>query len=103
MLSIFMFVTIATTFSRKAYDKDLNRYLWGTIGILSYFAMQIIAGVIIALTIPDLLNEQGALIAIDLCSGLIGVGIAYFILNRIPDPNDPARVGNDDDLLDSNL
>jgi hypothetical protein len=102
MLSIIMLITVATTFSRVAYDKDLNRYLWGTIGVLSYFSMQIIAGVVCIIFMPELLQNKIITTILDLSMGLLGVTIAYQILIRRPNPNDtpPPASG---DLLDSDL
>lgn len=97
MLSIFIFAGIATTFARKAYDKDRNRYLWGFIGIASYFLMQVLAGIIMRLTNPDWLNNQGILTGIGLASGFVGVGIAYYFLHNLSDPIEET----DADLLDS--
>ena len=37
MLSIFILVSAATAFARLALDKNRNRYLWGAIGVVSYF------------------------------------------------------------------
>jgi hypothetical protein len=102
MLSIFMLISVATTFARIAHDKDLNRYMWGTIGVLSYFIMQIIFGVVFVIFSPELVQNRGAGIILELGGGLSGVGIAYYILKKMPNPNDspPPASG---DLLDSDL
>ena len=88
MLTIFIFIGIAMTFSRKAYDKDRNRYVWGTIGVVSYFLLQIIAGGIIALVKPEWLTEQAIVTVIGLVTGFAGVGVAYYILHKLPDPTE---------------
>ena len=101
MLIIFILFGIAKTFAQIAHDKNRNRYLWGTIGVLSYYLTQIIAGIIIALVIPEWLENTGIVMAINLISGFSGVGIAYFILNKLSDPTEELEA--DDDLLDSKL
>jgi hypothetical protein len=101
MLTIFLFIGIATMFSRKAFDKDRNRYLWGTIGVLSYFLTQFVAGVIVNLINPELLVNKASLYIISMLSGFSGVGIAYTILNRLPDLAEESLA--DDNILDSQL
>lgn len=57
-----------------------NKYLWVIIGIASYFVPQFIAGVIIGLTAPSLLNEEGLLYIIGLAVGIIGAVIAHQLM-----------------------
>jgi hypothetical protein len=98
LFSIFLLISIATSFSRKAYDKDRNRYLWAAIGILSFFIMQAVAGIIIGLVYPELLEQNGWMMAISYASGFAGIGTAWYILNKLPDPQ-----AADNSLLDANL
>jgi protein-S-isoprenylcysteine O-methyltransferase Ste14 len=88
MLSIFIFLGIATTFARKAYDKNRNRYVWGTIGVVSYFVLQLFAGSLLAVTKPEWLENQAMVTVIGLVTGFAGVGVAYYILNKLPDPTE---------------
>jgi predicted Na+-dependent transporter len=90
MLSIFIFFGIASTFSRKAFDKNRNRYVWGTIGVVSYFLLQILAGIVIALVKPEWLDEQVIVTVAGLITGFAGVGAAYYILHKLPDPTEVA-------------
>ena len=101
MLSIFILFSIASAFSRKAHDKNRNRYGWGTIGVVTFFGSQFIGGIIVALINADLLNDQGTVTIIGLISGIIGTGTAYYVLHKLPDPTE--IVETDSDLLDSNL
>ncbi|MBL7816317.1 MAG: hypothetical protein JNL70_14955 [Saprospiraceae bacterium] len=97
MLSIFILAGIATTFARTAFGKDRSRFVWGFIGVASYFLMQVVAGIVIRFINPDWLTNQGILIGVSLLSGFIGVGIAYYILYNLSDPIEET----DADLLDS--
>jgi hypothetical protein len=101
MLGVFILISIASTFSKIALNKNLNRYLWGAIGVVSYFLAQIIGGVVLAILNEELLNNSGAMIGINLLTGFSGVGIAYYFLQKMPDPNEV--ISNDNDLLDSNI
>ena len=101
MLSIFLLIFIGTSFSKLAFDKNLNRYVWGTIGIASYFITQLIAGLIIGVTNPELLSDRGSVTIIGLITGFMGVGIAYFILHRMPVKQE--NISFDGDLLDSKM
>ena len=102
MLTIVIFVGIASSFSRKAHDKNRNRYLWGTIGIVSYFLLQVLAGIIMALIDPKLLENQVIVTIAGLVTGFAGVGLAYYILHKLPDPTEVVEA-TDNNLLDSNL
>ncbi len=101
MLSIFILVSAATTFARLAHDKNRNRYLWGTIGVASYFLTQIIVGILIGLVKPELLEENRTINIIGIACGFMGIGIAYYILKTLPDPT--VEVAQNADLLDSHL
>ncbi len=101
MLSIFIMIGVAMSFARLAHDKDRNRYVWGAIGVVSYFVAQLIAGMVIGLTKPELLQNRGSLSIISIVAGLIGVGIAFFILKRMPNPTEALAAGND--LLDTKI
>jgi hypothetical protein len=101
MLSIFILISVASAFARIAHDKNRNRYLWGTIGVVSYFLSNIIAGVIIAMTRPEWLENQGVIMTLDLTSGFLGIVIAYLILKKLPDPTENPDLDNN--LLDSQI
>ena len=101
MLSIFILVSAATTFARLAHDKNRNRYLWGTIGVVSYFLTQIIVGVLIGLVKPELLEDNVTINILGMVCGFIGMGVAYYILKTLPDPIE--EVTSNPDLLDSHL
>ena len=101
MLSIFILISIASAFSRKAFDKNRNRYAWGTIGVVTFFASQFIGGIIVALINAELLSDQATVTIVGLVSGILGTGTAYYMLHKLPDPTE--IVETDSDLLDSNL
>ena len=101
MLSIFILVSAATTFARLAHDKNRNRYLWGTIGVVSYFLTQIIVGVLIGLVKPELLEDNVTINILGMVCGFIGMGVAYYILKTLPDPTE--EVTSNADLLDTNF
>ncbi len=101
MLVIVIIIGIATTFSRLAFDKNLNRYLWGTIGVVSYYLAQFIGGIIINEINPELLQDKGALVGYALLLGFMGVGVAYFILYKMPYPGE--TIVDDSDLLDNKI
>ena len=101
MLTIFIFIGIATGFSRLAFDKDRNRWVWGTIGVASYFILQILAGILMALLKPEWLENKGILTTVSMVAGFSGVGIAYYILHQLPSLDENMVV--DSQLLDSNM
>jgi hypothetical protein len=101
MLEIFLLISAASSFAKIAFDKNLNRYLWGSIAVGSYLLGQVFMVFFIALVNPEVLKNSGSLTVCGVCGGLICVGIAYFILQRIPVKTD--RISLNKDLLDSKM
>jgi peptidoglycan biosynthesis protein MviN/MurJ (putative lipid II flippase) len=101
MLSIFVLIGVATSFARIAFDKNLNRGLWGTIGVLSYFVSQFVITLIIASVSPETMLDNTNRIVYSLLSGIAGVAIAYVVLQRMPDGKDESQ--NDSNLLDGDI
>ena len=94
-------MTGVQTCALPIYDKNRNRYLWGTIGVVSYFLTQIIVGVLIGLVKPELLEDNVTINILGMVCGFIGMGVAYYILKTLPDPIE--EVTSNPDLLDSHL
>jgi peptidoglycan/LPS O-acetylase OafA/YrhL len=101
VIVIIILVSIALTFSNLAHSKNLNRYLWGFIGVISYYIAQLLAGIFIAFFSSNLKNDQEALFIIGILAGCLGVGIAYFTLQKMPNAEEIRH--NRKDLLDSNF
>jgi peptidoglycan/LPS O-acetylase OafA/YrhL len=101
IIVIVLLVSIALTFSNLAHSKNLNRYVWGFIGVISYYVAQLLAGIFIAFFSKNLKTNQEALFIIGILAGCLGVGIAYFTLQKMPDAEDTRH--NRKDLLDSNF
>jgi hypothetical protein len=101
MLEIFLLISAASSFAKIAFDKNLNRYLWGSIAVGSYLLGQVLMVFFIALVNPDVLNNTASLTVCGVCGGLICVGIAYVILRRIPEKEDHISINKD--LLDSKM
>jgi hypothetical protein len=99
MLSIFIAVGIAYAFARKASDKNRNPYVWGVIGMVNFFAAQIVV-VFVAFVKPKWFDSSVVkMIGLMLC--FLVVGVAYYMLHKLPEPT--KTVETDSDLLDSNL
>jgi ABC-type transport system involved in multi-copper enzyme maturation permease subunit len=101
IIVIIILVSIALIFSNLAHSKNLNRYVWGFIGVISYYVAQLLAGIFIAFFSKSLKNNQEALFIIGILAGCLGVGIAYFILLRMPNVEETQH--NRKDLLDSDF
>lgn len=101
IIVLIILVSIATTFSNLAHLKNLNRYLWGFIGVISYYLAQLLAGISIAIFSKDLKNNHEAMMIIGILAGLLGIGLAYFTLQKMPDAEEIRH--NQKDLLDSNF
>ena len=101
IIVLIILVSITSTFSNLAHSKNLNRYLWGFIGVISYYLAQLLAGLMIALFSDELKKSQEAISIIGILSGLLGIGLAYFILHKMPNAEELSF--NRKDLLDSNM
>jgi hypothetical protein len=101
MIEIFVVISLASTFAKLAFDKNFNRYVWGGIAVGSYIIGQVLMGFIVAATQPSLLDDKITFSLLGIPSGLIGVGIAYIILRRLPEKRDNNAL--DRDLLDGKI
>lgn len=113
MLGILILIGIGFWFSKMAQNHGgAKPWVWVVSGIGSYFLGQLIAGFIIGLVAPQMLDEMLTLILVGLITGILGVFVARQILithaknnggkkpsspNILDDQNDPLL---DDDLLD---
>ncbi len=101
MLSIFILVGIAKIFAQLAHDKNRNSYLWGAIGVASFYLTQVIIGVIMAIVNPELLEDNLTTSAVGVICGFLGVFVTYYVLKSQRDTT--KEIVLNPDLLDSNL
>lgn len=82
MIELGIIIGGAIAFHKYAKENGLVVWLWSIIPILSYFVAAFIAGLFIGLFAPNLLSDQLWLTIIALSAGILGVGIAYFIMTK---------------------
>lgn len=92
---------IGVLFYRAAVQHELNKALWVIIGILSYFAGQFIAGFIIGIVSPGLLDDKLSIIVVGLISGIIAVGVTYWMLLNTAKKNVIQKEKEQKDLIDN--
>lgn len=73
-------IIIGVWFYRLADTNKLNKVLWPIVGIVSFILGQFIAGMVIGLTSPSSINDQGTLIIGGLIGGALGTLVAYLII-----------------------
>ncbi len=92
---------IGVLFYRAAVQHELNKALWVIIGVLSYFAGQFIAGFAIGMVSPGLLDDTVSMIIVGLISGIVAVGIAYWIMVNTAKKNVIQKEKEKKDLIDN--
>ena len=103
MLGIALLIGIGSVFYRFADKNNLNKILWMILGVASYFIAQFIAGLVIGLTNPSLLQETITVVVISLITGLIGAVITWFIMQNVAKNKKNNSIDINDELLDNTL
>ncbi len=94
-------IIIGVVFYNFAKSNKINKAAWVIIGLVSYFVPQLLVGIVIGFTAPQMINERGALTIIGIAVGLIGAVIAYQVMVNYAKKAKIKEV--DDSLLDSEL
>jgi len=73
---------IAGLFYKQALNLGLNKYLWPILAVVSYFVFQLLAGFVIGIVKPSLLEDNLTIMGLGVLAGVIGVAILYFIMKK---------------------
>jgi drug/metabolite transporter (DMT)-like permease len=101
MLSILILIGVAILFNRKALTLKRNPYLWSAIGVLSFLALPFIMALLIVLLKREWLDEEFMILIASFILGFIGISVAYYVLEKLPNSTDVKSF--DSDLLDNNI
>jgi len=94
-----LLILFGVWFYNLAKKNNLNAVLWAIIGAGSYIVGQLLAGVVVGMFAPSMINDDVALIVIGLFSGLGAVLIAYLFLQQAIN-NKKQSVTIDDKIID---
>jgi len=92
---------IGIVFYNYANRNNINKAIWVIVGLASYFVPQLIVGVVIGLTNPQMLNERGVITIIGIAVGIVGAMIGYQIMVNYAKKEKEKIV--DDNLIDSDF
>lgn len=81
----------------------MNPWLWAVIGLLSYLGSQFIAGVIIGLSKPELLDKEGLIMIIGIVVSIVAVIIAWLIMEHQGKIKKEVKRTTNADILDDNF
>ncbi len=98
MIEIGIVIGGAFAFYKYAKEHGLVAWIWAIVPIIAYLTGAFVTGLVLALTAPEILNDQILLTVIALFSGALFVGIAYFIMTRIA-----ANKANSDNTVQSEV
>lgn len=92
-------------FYRGAEKRNLTPWLWAVIGVASYFAGPFITGLIIGLTDPYSLYDEGVINIYAIISVIAGLIIAYVVMVIVGDNKAKKKKKQEEDstLLDDNF
>ncbi|MEO9532973.1 MAG: hypothetical protein ABJG68_15575 [Crocinitomicaceae bacterium] len=95
-----LLIIVASLFYRSAKKRALNGALWGFLAVLTWFGSQVIAGVIIGLSNPMLLDSDAALTMWGLVASIAG-SIGLFVLLEMTAKKKSNKVkAISDDIMD---
>ena len=100
MLGILILFGIGSFFYKYAQKNDLNKILWPIIGLGSYFLAQAIAGVIIGISSPNMLDDTATITIIGLVTGFVGVLISGGIMYAVANKKSQEKIDINSDLID---
>ena len=92
-------IGLGRVFYKFAEKNNLNKILWGILGIVGFYVAQIITGIIIAFTNPGMLEENITITIISIVTGLFGSLITWGIMNSVA-KNKSKSLNSDSDILD---
>lgn len=98
-----LLVISTVAFWQRAKSLNLNPWLWAVIGLLSYLGSQFIAGVIIGLSNPELLDKEGLIMIIGIVVSIIALIIAWLIMERQGKIKKEVKSKSNADILDENF
>src|SRR5688572_13330360 len=93
-----LLVLAAFAFYRGAEKRNLTPWLWAVIGVASYFAGPFIAGIIIGLTDPYSLYDDGIINMYAIVSVLVSLIIAYVIMVLVGERKAKAKLKREEDM-----
>jgi hypothetical protein len=97
-----LLILAAIGFYRGAEKRNMIGWLWAVIGVASYFTGPFLAGIIIGLTDPYTLYDEGTLNIYGIISAIASLIVAYIILVIVGDRKQKKKEKQDEDstLLD---
>lgn len=98
-----LLVISTVAFWQRAKSLNLNPWLWAVIGFLSYLGSQFIAGIVIGLSKPELLDKEGLIMIIGIVVSIVAVIIAWLIMERQGKIKKEAKSTSNADILDDNF
>jgi len=95
-----LLVIVASLFYRTANKKMLNGILWSVLAVLTWFGSQFIAGLIIGLTNPRMLDNDGGLILWGIVASVAGTVGLYVLMEMAAKKKLDQKPGHNDDIMD---
>ena len=96
-----LIIVVGAYFFNYAKRNNMNKILWAILGIASYFIGQVVAGAIIGLTAPDLLQEDITIMFIGVLAGGLTTYLTYLLMVKESKKKQDSSI--DSDILDSDL
>ena len=96
MLEIIVVIAVVKAFASLAQSKNRNKFVWGTIGALSYYIPVLTMGLVLfpilvqAGLLPFVTQNNAVLvnIGLNLVAGILCCTLAYVLLKSLPDAHD---------------
>lgn len=92
MLGIIILIFVLRSLGMRAHDKGQNRYVYWGIGLVVWFGSQFIFGMIAGMIWPEMFLDNSGddmlFIGLGIIVSAISIGILYYYVDRMPDPDD---------------
>lgn len=95
-----LLIIVASIFFRSAKKRALNGFLWAILAVLTWFAAQIIAGVIIAFTNERLLDNDFLVMMWGVVASVLGSIGLFVLLQLAAKRKSEKKIFQNDEIMD---
>ncbi len=103
MIEIGLIIGGGVGFHRFAKENGLNPWVWAFVPLVSYFLGAFVAGIVLFIVAPSVLEDTLVLGAIGLLSGALFIGLAYLLMKKTAQNKLASVESESSDILDHNL
>ena len=100
MLLIILIIWQSIRFYKIAKESGLNPIFWSITPLLGYFTLAFIIGLFLGIFVPDILENRGWLILLELISAGVALAVLNAVLLKVADNKKSKKFDDNNDIID---